>query len=598
MLTGWKNAFFHDSFPWKDEHSFSNGIAVNNLMALKLFLDSVHIKFCLLKPYFEKGEDYPLLDARELLPPFDYEGWEYSELPAFAMVAFARHLASFSEIFQYDIIYAGEGGIPAAGAPCPPDNRVIASNTHTIAARLPKIFQEDFRRRFGHIDASVLDHYPLLLPYLLKMDRAHVMAFDAMNRFRLTGINASFPCDIDGELKRYGMRIGKFQPGDNNSYERNRMFVYQHLMELYGFPVVAERRTSSALFARKLHRMGERFLLRVLGQSDRTLTTYTHLGDNTPFPLVEKIALCRVDEDLEDAIAVMDAGSFFLDRARRVVILRITYQQHRFDPRNPRRERALSVARQEVIHPLSGAVLDAINIVRDQTNMFLRFNDIVRGEYKGRTLYKRSELIEDTDSDEHRLKFLYAWLSKHQSRITGYGDEFFVKLSTVLLEYLLPPEGRERFEPLKELHQEVLARFSYIRQARKIRLLEELGRRRLRGERIGYLRMLEESVSLLQELRFETVNYFDQIVDTALFHCEAMLNDRYLVKSYIERPEEGLSRAGLAIRKQYGRLVQVLDEFKAIRKIHRAICSHPSGKTAWLIVQSDTENLSAGSSRL
>jgi hypothetical protein len=417
---------------------------------------------------------------------------------------------------------------------------------------------------------AVLDYYPLLLPYLLKIDRAHVMAFDATNHFCLAGINASFPCDIDGELKRYGMRIGKFQPGDNDSYERNRMFVYQYLMESYGFPLASERRTASALFARKLHRMGERFLLRVMGQSDRTLTTFTHLGGAGHFPLVEKIALCRVDEDLEDAITSIDAGGFFVDREKRVVIIRLTYQQHRFNPLNLRQDRALSVVKQEIIHPLSGAALSAVNIVRDSTIMFLRFNDIVRGEYRGKSVYKRTEIVENTDSDENRLKFLYAWLSKHQRRITGYSDEFFAKLSTVLLEYLHPPACEERFESLKELRQEVLARFSYIQQARKIRLLEELRHRQLRGARIGYLRMLEESVALLHELRFEIVNYFDHLVDTTISYCEAMLNDRYLMKTYIECPEEGLSKTGLVRRKKYGQLVLLLDEFKAIRKTRRA----------------------------
>ena len=570
MLTGWKNAFFQDVFPWKDESSFSDLVAVNDLSVLKLFLDSVHIKFCLIKPYFESGEAYPLVEARELLPSFDCDAWEYKELPGFAMVAFARPLSYFSEIFQYDILHPVENSILDEGSACPLENHVIAHNINTITTRLPKILQDEFRKRFGHMDVAILDYYPLLLPYLLKMDRAHVIAFDATNFFHLAGINASFPCDMDGELKRYGMRIGKFSPGDNDSYERNRLFVYQHLMELYGFPVVSERRTASAFFARKLHRMGEHFVLRVLGQSDRTLTTYTHLGGNSPFPLVEKIALCRVDEDLEDAIEAIDAGSFFVDRARRVVIIRLTYQQHRFNSQNLRQDRALSVLRQEIIHPLSGAVLGDINIVKDSTNMFLRFNDIVRGEYKGKTVYKRTELVEDNDSDEKRLKFLYSWLSKHQRRITGYSDEFFAKLSTVLSEYLLSPERDERFEQLKELRQEVLARFSYIQQARKIRLLEELRHRQLRGARIGYLRMMEESVALLQGLRFEIVNYFAQLVDAAIVHCEAMLNDRYLVKTYIACPEERLSKTGLAIRKKYGQLVLLLDEFKAIRKTHQA----------------------------
>ncbi|MCL1985120.1 MAG: hypothetical protein FWG59_01545 [Betaproteobacteria bacterium] len=571
MLTGWKNAFFYDSFPWKDENSFSDIVVIDNLGALKLFLDSVHIKFCLLKPYFENGEAYPLVEARELLPSFDSDAWEYKELPGFSLVAFARPLSYFSEIFQYDILYPAQDGTLAVGDSCPLEKHVITGNVNTVTARLPKIFQDEFRQRFEALDASVLDYYPLLLPYLLEMDRAHVIAFDLTNHFHLAGINASFPCDIDGELKRYGMRIGKFIPGDNDSYERNRMFVYQHLMELYGFPVVSERRTASALFARKLHRMGEHFLLRVMGQSDRTITTYTYQGGSSHFPLVEKIALCRVDEDLEDAIEAIGEGGFFVDQTRRVVIIRITYQQHRFNPHNLRQERALSVVRQEIIHPLNGTVLSDINIVKDSTNMFLRFNDIVRGEYKGKTVYKRTELVENTDSDDNRLKFLYSWLSKHQRRITGYSDEFFAKLSTVLSEYLLSPERDERFEQLKELRQEVLARFNYIQQARKIRLLEELRHRQLRGARIGYLRMLEESVALLQELRFEIVNYFSQLVDTAILHCEAMLNDRYLVKTYIECPDERLSKAGLAVRKKYGQLVLLLDEFKAIRKTRQAV---------------------------
>jgi hypothetical protein len=59
-------------------------------------------------------------------------------------------------------------------------------------------------------------------------------------------------------------------------------------------------------------------------------------------------------------------------------------------------------------------------------------------------------------------------------------------------------------------------------------------------------------------------------VDTTISHCEAMLNDRYLVKTYIACAEEGLSKTGLVIRKKYGQLVLLLDEFKAIRKTRRA----------------------------
>ena len=65
-----------------------------------------------------------------------------------------------------------------------------------------------------------------------------------------------------------------------------------------------------------------------------------------------------------------------------------------------------------------------VNVVKDTSTMILRLNDIVRGEYVGRAVYKRNELVENTDTDEKRLKFLFAWLSKNQRRIIGYSEEF------------------------------------------------------------------------------------------------------------------------------------------------------------------------------
>lgn len=120
------------------------------------------------------------------------------------------------------------------------------------------------------------------------MDRAHVIAKNTQGKFYFAGIYASFPSDLDTELKRFGLKIGKFQPGDNRLYEINRLFVYQFLMELYGFPIASERRTSSALFARKLFKMGEDFLIRVLGQSDRTITSLYRSTDSRMYPKVEK----------------------------------------------------------------------------------------------------------------------------------------------------------------------------------------------------------------------------------------------------------------------------------------------------------------------
>lgn len=559
----WQEIFSKDGHPWLDAATLSDPIAINDLFALKHFLDTVHIRYCLVKPYQEL-KNYPLVEARELLPSFDNDMFEYRDLPGFAMVAFARHLDYFSEIFQYDALHPVV--TDADGACCPLENQVIEQNIQNIALRLPRVHQDIFRQQFRSTDTSLLDNYPLLMPYLLNMDRAHVFSWDADNTFHLAGVFASFPSDIDSELKRFGIRIGKFVYGDSDMYERNRMFVYQYLMELYGFPIVSERRTSSALFARKLHKMGEHFLLRVMGQSDRTLTTYTYTGGGQPYPLLEKIALVSIDADQEEVITTLDRKGYFLDRANRVVIMRISYRQHRFDANNVRQDRALSVAQQEVLHPLTGQGLQGLNIVKDSSNMFLRLNDIVRGEYAGRILYKRTEVVENTDTHEKRLKFLFTWLTKHQRRMIGYSDDFYANVSKVLSGYLQNVSLADIFENMRDLYQEVCTRFSYIQQARRVRILEDISRRTYKGTRITYRQMMREALELLGDLQFEIVNFFPDLVDATIGCVENILHDRYLQRTYLEVPENKLSKAGLEIRKSYGRLVSLHDRLKAVRK--------------------------------
>lgn len=552
----WDKVFTEDGLPWKNAFSFHDAVDLGTLDALRRFLDAVHIRFCLVRP-FQETDNYPLVEARELLPSFDADVCEYSALPGFAMVAFARPLEYFSEIFQFDILLH----TPQAS----PDNS-IERNVQTFATRLPRALHEGFRQRFERVDTSAVENYPALMPFLLQLDRAHVLAMDVAGQFHLAGIFASFPSDLDSELKRFGMRIGKFTYNDNEQYERNRMFVYQYLMELYGFPIVSERRTSSALFARKLHKMGERFHVRVLGQTDRVITTFTGDSSQRRYPLVEKIALLAIDEDQEDAIRAIKKAGCFLDAKRRVVIIRVTYLQHAFDPNNVRQERALSVASQEILHPLTGQPLCGVNVIKDNSNMFLRLNDIVRGEYTGRIVYKRTEIVENTDTEEKRLKFLYAWLGKHQRRMIGYRDDFFANVGKVLTSYLHAQEKVPAFENHRELHREVCARFSYIQQARKVRILQDLQRRFYKNTRIPYRAMLREAVALLGELKFEIVTFFPAIVDAILVTIEAILADRYLVRTYMEPAHETLSEGGQEIRKNYRRIVALRDEFLAVRK--------------------------------
>lgn len=303
-----------------------------------------------------------------------------------------------------------------------------------------------------------------------------------------------------------------------------------------------------------------------MGQTDRTLTTYTSTGENRRYPLLEKIALVAVDEDQEEALKIISDDGFFLDKPRRVVIIRVLYRQHRFDSSNVRQDRALSVAGQEVLHPLTGEALRGLNIIKDTSNMFLRLNDIVRGEFTGRIIYKRTEVVENTDTDEKRLKFLYTWLTKHQRRMISYSDEFFSNVSKVVSGYLYAPENSDIFDNLRELYQEVRTRFSYIQQARRVRILEDLCQRIFKGARITYRQMMRETVALLNDLKFEIVNFFPALVDDVIECMEKILQDRYLQRNYLDPPEESLTKAGMEIRKNYGRLVSLLDGFKAVRK--------------------------------
>ena len=141
----WQEVFSKDEHCWCDASSVSEPLAIRDLGALKRFLDAVHIRYCLVKPY-QEHKNYPLVEGRELLPSFENDMFEHRELPGFAMVAFARHLDYFSEIFQFDALHPVI--TDADGAYCPLENQVIDLNTQTIASRLPRMHQEVFRHRY------------------------------------------------------------------------------------------------------------------------------------------------------------------------------------------------------------------------------------------------------------------------------------------------------------------------------------------------------------------------------------------------------------------------------------------------------------------
>ncbi len=542
-------------------------ISISTLTELKEYLDIVHIKETLLKPFFE-NKNYPLIDIRALFPSFESDSYEYHNLPGFSMLVLDRELSSFQEVFQYDPLHPISEFLSFAKGPCCPlESYVTQKNSNTMLSRLPRNLHEEFKKRFQRQDITVLELYPYLLPYLLEMDRAHVLSKSFYKHYQLSGVFASFPSDMDGEIKRFGLRIGKFQMGNNELYQRNRNFVMQFLMELYGFPIASERRTSAALFSRRLHKSGENFLIRVLGQSDRTITTIWNDHQHGRYPSVEKVTLVSIDKEQADLIDEIKSRNAFVDEKKRVVILRVHYKQHAFNKGNIRQDRALSIVSHEIIHPETGEPIKDINVLRDTTNLIIRLNDIIRGEHYGKVLYKRTELIENTDTEEKRLKFLYTWLSKHQRRIIGYSDEFFTDLSKVIESYFNKLNEDDNLD-LRELIQENQNKFSFIIQARKVRALEEISTRKYKNSTLNYEQMLTEAVKVSKDLRFECVHYFDTIIESTLYVIDAILNNRYLRKNYIEKPDSQLTAKGLEIKKNYGKLITVRDEFSGIHKAH------------------------------
>ncbi len=539
---------------------------LRSLEELRFFLDLVHIKFCLVKP-FSEVRNYPLVDARDLLPSFEPNLTEYPDLPGFSMVAFERPLDYFNEVFQFDLLHTCRDPEPReTGEACVLENPLQSKNQDAFLAHLPRELREQFKADTEDRQIPDIASYALLTGYLSRMDRAHVLSQDRDGQFYLSGIYASLPSDLDTELKRFGLKARKFRPGDNRLYERNREFVYQFLMELYGYPISSERKTSAAIFARRLHKMGERFLIKALGQSDRTLTSIFSTEPGQPYPQVEKAALVPVETRASETLDFLESEGYFLDRKKKVVILRVIYSQHKFDPNNVRQDRALSVLRQEIVHPLTGRVCTSVNLVKDTYTMSLKLNDIVRGEFLGQAVYKKNELVENTDSHEKRLKFLHSWLGKHQRRMIAYSDEFYAEIVRVLDGYLGDPELTDEFNELRDIYQEVWSSYGFIKQARKIKQLEDLRNRIHKGRKISYLEMLTLSTGLLTELKFEFANFFEALISQAIHFSEAMLNDRYLIRTYVKAKDDQLTDNGLKIKKLYRRLVSLVDELKAIRK--------------------------------
>ncbi len=497
-----------------------------SLRQLVQSLDYLHMNSALLAPY---DKDYPLVESRELVPPFDAPLIEYKQLPAFSMVALDRELSYQDEGFQYDQMHprGGAGG-----------RTVAALNRQTLRNRLPRNLVPRMERALGRGGPSPVRRYVQLLPLLMQMDRGHVIARDPNGVFFLAGIFASFPSDLDGEIKRFGRQVGKFVKGDNQLYADNRLFVYTFLMEQLGFPICGERHTSAALFARRLSRRRENFVVKVLGHSDRAITTLTSHGSRRNLPRVEKAALLAAGGLSQDAQRTLREGGFFVDKRRKVVLVRVHYTQHAYHPDNVLEDRALSVSAQEVIHPETGEALSGLDVLGLGQDRMLMLNDIVRGEFSGSIVFQGTERVEGTADTPSRLKFLAAWLRKNRHILADYSPEHFERCARVVSSYLNEPKHRREFQRNRQTYQQVREALRSLRAAHRLRLLEKLVTNRADafGRQLKHVQILIILVHVVSQEGEEMLAKHPRQLRKLLHICEKYLKNPYLRRRYLNKP--------------------------------------------------------------
>lgn len=510
-------------------------VTLEDRYLLKEFLEYVHMKRGLLEAY---SPSYPLVESRELLPSFEKSFSEHPELPSFSLVALNRPLSYQEEIFQFDLLHPGSEG-----------KKVLRDNLEKISPHLDKERRSLFRARFAQRDVTDLGFYDELQEFLFHMDRAQVIALDQEGVFRLLGLYASFPSDLDNEIKTLGRQMGRFKKLDNAVYERERYFVYQFLMELYGFPIAAERRTSAALFARKLSRSKEQYLIKVLGTSDRTITSLCGF-EQKKYPLVEKAALVALPPAFSETHSHLADQGFFLDRQRRVVLFKVTYQQHKYNPLNVLEDRALSVVSQEIIHPYHGGRDSGFNLLKDTRRSLKDLTDIVRGEYLGSIMYQRSDLITAPKTHGDRLKFLSAWLAKNQRRLATYSPENFEAARKLLNSYLINKEYKEAFARHPGLHREALRQMAILTQAHQLQALEKLTHKHAERQRLGPDQRLAKAVAFLEEKKEEIPYYYP-----TMFKKFLDLWDKLMDYPYFRHLQKETTPPGLPYRRRVWQLL-------------------------------------------
>ncbi len=99
-------------------------------------------------------------------------------------------------------------------------------------------------------------------------------------------------------------------------------------------------------------------------------------------------------------------------------------------------------------------------------------------------------------------------------------------------------------------------------------MLEEISTRKYKDKTLNYEQMITEALNIAKELRLESIHYFETIIESTLYEIDRILNNRYLLRNYIEKSENQLTARGLEIKKNYGKLIAVRDEIVSIQKSH------------------------------
>jgi hypothetical protein len=244
-----------------------------------------------------------------------------------------------------------------------------------------------------------------------------------------------------------------------------------------------------------------------------------------------------------------------------VVILKVTYQQHKYNRYNVLEDRAMSIVRQEIIHPDHGGREVNLNILKDTKRTLKELTDIVRGEHTGSITYRRSDLITSTKTHEERLKFLSAWLAKNQRRLGAYGQETFEATKKLLNSYLSHREYREVFAKYRELHREVVQHLAYLNQALQLQPLEKLAQPGKRQPGLGPSRRLALAVAFLEENQDKLPYFYPD-----LFQKSCHLFDQILQYPYFKKLMGKESPPASSFRRRVWQLLERGEELLADMK--------------------------------